>query len=49
MSTPENLPKWAAASAALLKKVGEDWIAESPMGTAKIKFADKNMPRAARS
>ena len=26
----------------LYKKVNEDWIAESPMGTVKVKFAEKN-------
>ena len=41
-SNPENLPKWAAGLSGSIKKVGEDWIADSPMGTIKVKFADKN-------
>jgi len=41
-SNPENLPKWAAGLSGSIKKVGSDWIAESPMGRIKIKFADKN-------
>jgi uncharacterized protein YndB with AHSA1/START domain len=41
-SNPENLPKWAAGLSGSIKKVGEDWITESPMGTVKVKFADKN-------
>jgi uncharacterized membrane protein len=39
-SNPENLPKWAAGLS--IKKVDEDWVAESPMGTVKVKFAEKN-------
>ncbi|CAG1001840.1 MAG: hypothetical protein OIN86_03845 [Candidatus Methanoperedens sp.] len=42
VSNPENLPKWAAGLSGSIRKVGEDWIADSPMGTIKVKFADKN-------
>jgi len=41
-SNPENLPKWAAGLGGSIKKVNGDWIAESPMGRIKVKFADKN-------
>jgi hypothetical protein len=41
-SNPENLPKWAAGLSGSIKKVDEDWIAEAPMGTVKVKFAEKN-------
>jgi hypothetical protein len=41
-SNPENLPKWAAGLSGSIKKADEDWVAESPMGTVKVKFADKN-------
>ena len=41
-SNPENLPKWAAELSGSIKKVDEDWIAESPMGRVKVKFAEKN-------
>lgn len=41
-SNPENLPKWAAGLSGSIKKVNGDWIAESPMGRIKIKFAGKN-------
>ena len=41
-SNPENLPKWAAGLSGSIKKVNEDWIAESPMGRVKVKFAEKN-------
>lgn len=42
VSNPENLPKWAAGLSGSIKRVDEDWIAESPMGTVKVKFAEKN-------
>ena len=42
-SNPENLPKWAAGlSGSIRRKVNDDWIAESPMGRVKVKFAEKN-------
>jgi uncharacterized membrane protein len=41
-SDPENLPKWAAGVSGSIKNVNGEWIAESPMGMVKIKFADKN-------
>jgi uncharacterized membrane protein len=42
VSHPGNLPKWAAGLSGSIRKVGEDWIADSPMGAVKVKFADKN-------
>lgn len=41
-ANPENLPKWASGLAGSLKQVGSEWIAESPMGMVKIRFAEKN-------
>ena len=41
-SNPENLPKWAAGLSGSVKNVKGEWVAASPMGTIKIKFADKN-------
>lgn len=41
-SNPENLPRWAAGLSGSIKNINGDWIAESPMGMVKIKFADKN-------
>ncbi|MGH7495367.1 MAG: SRPBCC family protein [bacterium] len=41
-SNPENLPQWAAGLGGSIKNVDGDWIAESPMGSVKIKFAGKN-------
>src|SRR5688572_20080934 len=38
-----NLPKWASGlSGATIKRVGGSWLADSPMGKVKIKFAAKN-------
>ncbi|WP_210415667.1 hypothetical protein [Bdellovibrio sp. ZAP7] len=43
ISTPENMPRWAAGlSQAELVKSGDDWIADSPMGKVKVRFAEKN-------
>jgi hypothetical protein len=41
-SNPENLPKWAGGLSSSIKQVGEDWLADSPRGTVKVKFAEKN-------
>jgi hypothetical protein len=41
-SNPENLPKWAAGLSGSIRKVNDDWVAESPMGPVKVKFAEKN-------
>ncbi|WP_216635252.1 SRPBCC family protein [Bdellovibrio bacteriovorus] len=42
-SNPENLPQWAAGLAdATLRKSGNEWITNSPMGQVKVKFVDKN-------
>ena len=41
-SNPENLPKWASGLSGSIKNANGEWIAESPMGKIKIKFAEKN-------
>lgn len=41
-SDPFNLPKWAAGLSGSIKKDGDDWIADSPMGKVKVKLADPN-------
>ncbi len=41
-SNPKNLPKWAAGLSGSIKNINGDRIAESPMGTIKVKFAEKN-------
>jgi hypothetical protein len=42
VSDPRNLPKWATGLGGSLRKVNGEWIADSPMGKIKIKFAEKN-------
>jgi hypothetical protein len=39
---PENLPNWASGLSGTIEKVGEDWVADSPMGKVKVKFAPEN-------
>lgn len=41
-SDPSNLPQWASGLAQSLKKVGEGWIAETPQGSMKLRFAERN-------
>ncbi|WP_413289214.1 SRPBCC family protein [Bdellovibrio sp. HCB337] len=42
-SNPENLHMWAAGlSDAKVTKSDDTWVAESPMGIVRIKFADRN-------
>lgn len=42
-SNPDNLPKWAAGlSSATVRKNGDYWITDSPMGEVKVRFARKN-------
>jgi uncharacterized membrane protein len=42
VSNPENLPKWATGLGQSITNVNGEWIAESPMGKAKIRFAERN-------
>lgn len=39
----ENLPKWATGLSSSIKKAGDEWIADSPMGEVKVKFTAKNI------
>jgi uncharacterized membrane protein len=41
-SNPENLPKWATGLGGSIRKVRGEWMADTPMGKAKIRFAEKN-------
>ena len=41
-SNPENLPKWASGLSDSIKKEGDAWVADSPMGKVKVKFVDQN-------
>ncbi len=42
-SDPRNLPKWASGLArSEVRKDGEEWIADAPMGKVRVKFAERN-------
>lgn len=42
VSNPENLPRWAAGLCKSVRKSDTGWIAETPQGPVKIRFAEKN-------
>jgi len=42
LSAPENFPKWASGLAASLRKVGDDWVADTPEGRAVVHFSERN-------
>ena len=39
---PRNLAAWASGLAGSLEQVGDEWVASSPMGRARIRFAEPN-------
>lgn len=39
---PENLPRWASGLAGAIANVDGAWVAESPIGRVRIRFADRN-------
>ena len=41
-SNPENMAKWASGLSSGIKKEGDHWISESPMGKVKVTFPEKN-------
>ncbi len=41
-SNPKNLPKWATGLGGAIRKEGGEWVADSPMGKLKIRFAESN-------
>ena len=42
VSKVENLPLWATGLGRTVQNVGGEWIAESPMGRIKLRFAERN-------
>ena len=43
VANPANLPKWASGlSQSEIRKQGQYWVADSPIGEVKIKFAENN-------
>jgi hypothetical protein len=42
-SDPVNLPRWASGLArAEVRKAGDEWIADAPMGRVRVRFAPRN-------
>jgi hypothetical protein len=41
-STVENLPRWATGLGQSIQQVDGEWIAESPMGKVRVRFAAQN-------
>ena len=39
---PDNFLKWASGLAATLRKVGDNWIADTPDGKAEVRFSQPN-------
>lgn len=42
LSVPENFAKWASGLAGSLRRDGDDWIADTPQGPARVRFSDRN-------
>ena len=42
VSNPENLPRWAPGLCQAVRRVGDDWIVETPQGPLKVQFAAAN-------
>lgn len=42
-ANPDNLPKWASGLSEGIRKEGDFWVSDSPMGTVRISFAEKNV------
>jgi hypothetical protein len=41
-SDPANLPRWAKGLSGAIANVGGEWVADSPMGKVRIRFAPPN-------
>jgi hypothetical protein len=42
LSVPQNFPKWASGLGKSLRRVGAEWIAETPEGPARVSFSEPN-------
>lgn len=38
----ENLPRWAAGLGGSVRRAGDAWIADGPLGTVTVRFAPRN-------
>jgi hypothetical protein len=41
-SVPENFSKWASGLGKLIRKVNDEWVAETPQGPIKVRFTERN-------
>ena len=41
-SRPENLPRWASAPGSSIQDIHGEWVADSPLGHIRIRFAERN-------
>ena len=41
-SNPRNLPQWAHGLAGSIQQVDGEWVADSPMGKVRVRFAEPN-------
>ena len=39
---PRHLTAWASGLAGSIEQVGDEWVASSPMGRVRVRFAEKN-------
>ena len=42
VSTMENLPRWASGLSSTIREVDGEWVADSPMGKVRVRFAKQN-------
>ena len=42
VSNGENIPRWAAGLGHGIRRDGDDWIAQGPLGEVKVRFAPRN-------
>ena len=41
-SVPENFPQWASGLGKSITKSNDEWIAETPQGSMKVRFTERN-------
>lgn len=42
ISNGENVPRWAAGLGTRIRRVDDEWIAEGPIGSVRVRFAPPN-------
>ena len=42
LGDPENLPRWASGLSTGVRREGDAWVSDSPMGTVTLRFAPTN-------